>query len=376
MRLGLSRRAGVIMKTWISSHKRWIFALLLLAVPGLGAWRWFSAGSVPAHSLASSMIVLIIFLVGLLALLDWAAYSDSNDARKEFGFLQVALGADGRVSTSKTVGALWTLTFASALMTLTAMVWFGGLSVDESFGGDWDAYLILLGGPFAAAVMAKGITASKIKEDPASKTTNAAASGSSLPTANSTTETPKAADVVANDSGEISLVDTQYVVFSLVALCYFIGSFVRLLVNFASVSCAEGLTTASATACAQSITLPQIPPSILGLTSLAALTYVGNKAVQTSGIRLADTSPNPVKAGEEVTITVVNLVAQANKNNTTVLFRRGDEDAITAAPSSAVEHRRDGYSVIHVNAPAGAGSYRVIVVALESVSATTELTVE
>ena len=357
--------------------KRFGFAIVLVVVPFLAGLWWWNSGSARGQNLGGAMWVLTGFLVALLALLQWAAQKDQNANRVSLGYLQVTVGADGRVSTSKTIGALWTLTFATALVVLTAMVWFGGLSVEESFGDDWDSYLLLLGGPFAAAVLAKGITANKVGADPTAKTSTAAASGTALPTAVTTSDMPRTTDLVANDAGETSLADTQYVVFSFVALLYFLGSFIRLLVNYASKSCADGVTTASTAAeCVQGITLPQIPPSILGLTSLAALTYVGNKAVQTSGIRFAEISPNPVSPGGIVTIKVVNLTSRATRTNTSVIFKKGDDAAIPQAPSGDIVRGSDGFFSIPVNAPPEVGEYSVTVMTPETVSAMSNLTVK
>src|SRR5215208_693404 len=69
----------------------------------------------------------------------------------------LVVGKDHRVSTSKTVVFAWTVAVAFGLLSLIIAVWLGD-------HGPWDAqvkrglqeeYLLLLGGPFAAAILAK-----------------------------------------------------------------------------------------------------------------------------------------------------------------------------------------------------------------------------
>ena len=102
--------------------------------------------------------------------------------------------------------------------------------------------------------------------------------------------------------------------------------------------------------------LPQIPSALLGLTSLAALTYVGNKAVQTQGLGVVSFSPNPASPSNPVTAALANLPATATTANTTILALNtaGETQSISATavdttkntvdfPSPAV---KDTYSVI------------------------------
>lgn len=179
------------------------------------------------------------------------------------------LGADGRVSTGKTVVFFWTLTFAAALTLLAAQVCWGELTVAQGFGAgaSRDAYFLFLGGPFAAAVLAKGITAGRVSDDQTTKSSTSDRSDSALPTTN-VSRNATVADVVTDDSGSTDLVDVQYTIFSFVAIVYFIGAMAA---NAISYGRDPGHTNL--------IGLPEIPAALLGLTSLAALTYVGNKAV-------------------------------------------------------------------------------------------------
>ena len=205
--------------------------------------------------------------------------------RKKYGYLEVLIGADGFASTSKTAVWLWTLIFASTLIMLAGMVWWGGLSVDDAYGSDWDAYLLLLGGPFASAVLAKGITANKAETT--SLNTTSAASESAVGTAapaGSDTSGPKVTDLGKGNNGDGSMADTQYVIFTLVAMVYFVGSFVQRVIMYGNGD-------------AETIQLPPIPAALLGLTGLAALTYVGAKTTESSGLRLAQVHPGQAEAG-------------------------------------------------------------------------------
>ncbi len=73
--------------------------------------------------------------------------------------------------------------------------------------------------------------------------------------------------MVTNDAGGSDLVETQYVISSLVTMVYLLGALVRQLIGHAG---AEG---------AMGIGLSQVPAPLLGLRSLAALTCIGRKAV-------------------------------------------------------------------------------------------------
>lgn len=286
---------------------RWGGVILLVGVPmAWGLIKWQHKGAV-----ITSIIVFGIFWLLVLALLEWAGRSDVNPKRSKYGFVDVIIGADGRVSTSKTVVYVWTFVFASALVILTSMVIFGHLKPNQAFrtGSNWDAYLLLLGGPFASAVIAKGVVSYQTQQDPSAKSGTSATSATANTMSTTVEGQPSATDIVNGDSGSPSLVDTQYSTFSLIAILYFAGAFIANLDMYAA-----GTVTA-----AKSVWLPQIPSALLGLTSLAALTYVGNKAVQTQGLRVVSFSPNPTHPNSRVRAALVNLPATATQANTTIL---------------------------------------------------------
>jgi hypothetical protein len=301
---------------------RWVVAIILVGVPvGWGLAQWGNNGA-----LRVSLIVFAVFWVFVLALLEWAGRNDGNANRSKYGFIDVIIGADGRVSTSKTVAYVWTFVFASALVILTTMTVSGHLKAQQAFrtGSNWDAYLLLLGGPFASAVIAKGIVSYQTQQDSTSKSGTPAAAGTANTMSNIVAGQPSATDIVNGDSGSPSLLDTQYSIFSLVAIFYFAGRFIANLDKYA----AGGVTAEKAHF------LPQIPSALLGLTSLAALTYVGNKTVQNQGLRVVSFAPNPVGPSKSVKATLVNLSKKATKGNTSILMTDSTGKSLVIGPTT------------------------------------------
>lgn len=229
------------------------------------------------------------------------------------------------------------------------MAVFGYLKPQQAFrtGSNWDACLLLLGGPFASAVIAKGIVSYQTQQDPASKSGTAATAGTANTMSMTVAEPPSATDIVNGDSGAPSLVDTQYSIFSLIAILYFVGRFIANLDKYAT-----GAAIAD-----KARFLPQIPSALLGLTSLAALTYVGNKAVQTQGLRVVSFSPDPAPANSSVRATVVNPPATATKENTTIWITDGAGKTQEIGPT-AVDTTNN---TVNFKSPAAKGTYSVTI---------------
>jgi hypothetical protein len=340
---------------------RWLVALLLVGVPvtwGLVKWPHNRA-------LVASLIALAIFWALVLALLEWAGRNDQNDDRSKYGFIDVIIGTDGRVSTSKTVVYVWTFVFASALVIMTSMVVFGYLKPEQAFhtGSNWDAYLLLLGGPFASAVIAKGIVSYQTQQDPTSKSgTSATAGTANTMSTTVTTAQPSATDIVNGDSRTPSLVDTQYSIFSLIAILYFVGLFIGNLDKYA----------AGAVSADKAVWLPQIPSALLGLTSLAALTYVGNKAVQTQGLRVVSFSPDPAPANTPVRATLVNLSATATPATTTIWTT----DSAGVTQTRGVTAVDPANNTVTFQSPDKAGTYSVMIAEPDSFTGPVTLVVK
>jgi hypothetical protein len=317
---------------------------------------------------AASIMYLVVF--GILEYIG----SRGPANRAQFGWIALLLGADGRLSTSKTQAVLWTAILATVIVFLAGIVAFGPGNGPDLFNEThWEQYLVLLGGPFAAAVLAKFTTVTKIQSGTITKSLTPAASERALgtppasaaggavaggagagaagaggaaaapvvavagapavgaPPAAAAGPPAKAADAFSNDSGEIDIPDTQYLIFNLAAIAYF------LLVYFGQVFHDHtGLDR---------FVLPNIPSVLLGLTSASAATYVGYKASQREAPRLVSVTPQPATVGQLVNIVGTNLVPTgetAPKERTAVMVQslannENDNTAIVAPdPNSPV----------------------------------------
>jgi hypothetical protein len=177
------------------------------------------------------------------------------------------IGKDNRVSTSKLQVFIWTYVIAGALMSLVAATWVGpdtgfDALTDDNF--DFEPYLVLLGGPFAAAVLARVLVGSQVQSGEAAKPPGE----------------PSASQAVSNDDGNADLVDGQYLLFNFVALAFFLGAFVA--------DPTDGF--------------PDIPTLLYALTGASAAGYVSNKAI--AGLKPKVTSVYPARgaAGTEIEI--------------------------------------------------------------------------
>jgi hypothetical protein len=237
---------------------------------GLGSFLLLYAGDNPGSGeskLRAYGFALLTLLYVLLLL--WLAGRASNDHR---GLSYLIQGVDRRASTSKLQYVLWTFGVGFALAYIAARA---TLSETATFActqdvtkncvpaENWDAYLVLLGVPAATAVLAKGITASKVTDGTVQKTEAEAA---------------KPADVVTNDNGQADLADVQYLLFNVIAFAYVTVHFIK-----------NGV-------------LVDVPAILLGLTSAAAAAYVGNKSLQNDKPVIASVTPTVVAAGTAVTI--------------------------------------------------------------------------
>ena len=162
----------------------------------------------------------------------------------------LVIGTDNRVSTSKTVAAVWTTLLAGTLFAfVAAKLHHYPQALDKIMhSGLAGQYALLIGGPLGAAIASKGIVANQVKEkkithepeeEPAKRT--------------------EILQVVEGDGGQTDLGNFQYVLFNLVAVVYFAGTVIQ--------SPLSGL--------------PHIPDILLGLTRVAAAGYVTKKALPT-----------------------------------------------------------------------------------------------
>jgi hypothetical protein len=186
-------------------------------------------------------------------------------------FRGLLIGADNRWSTSKLQALMWTYAVLFGLLSLVLALAYGDSSGFDAqkASGLQEEYFVLLGGPFAAAVLAKYITTSKSDSGDADKTAEAT---STLDPATGIGQ------VVSDDSGRGDLGDTQYFAFNLVALLYFFVAFCPHLGGG----------------------LPDLPSLLVGLTGLSAATYVAKKAVVSATPTVTSVVPSRGKAGDPV----------------------------------------------------------------------------
>jgi len=152
-------------------------------------------------------------LVLMAALLVLGASRSAKNHRLSRGLRSVLAGGDNRLSTSKTMVLAWTVVVAwmlasVALYDLAANVPLGDLPVSND-------YLLLLGGPFASAVLAKQIVMTRLANGTISKPP--APDDAPL----------KLGDLVSSDAGDVDLVDLQYTTFNLIALAIVIWTFLN-----------------------------------------------------------------------------------------------------------------------------------------------------
>lgn len=151
------------------------------------------------------------------------------------------MGADRRLSTSKTVAMIWSAIVAFIVISLAFIArqetstWFV-----DTINNAPAVYLALLGGPFAAAVLAKikvstSIADGAVKED-----------GPGV---------PNLLNLITNDSEAADLYDFQYVLFNLVVMFVVLLAFIPKPANG----------------------FPPLPDFLGILTGGAALTYTVNK---------------------------------------------------------------------------------------------------
>jgi hypothetical protein len=189
----------------------------------------------------------------------------------------VLVGADNRISTSKTIAFAWTLVVAFMVITVGYVATgekLPGQFLTNTLGSADKLYLVLLGGPYAAAVLAKVAVANQTNSGTLQKTVG----------------TPSPLDIVANDSGATDLYDTQYTFFNLIVIIIVLALFLP--------SPAAGL--------------PAIPDFLAMLTGGAALTYTLNKAAGGNPAVLKDVIPASARVGSVVSIYGQNLAMPAD----------------------------------------------------------------
>jgi hypothetical protein len=191
----------------------------------------------------------------------------------------ILVGKDHRTSTSKTVVFAWTIAVAFGLLSLLVAVWLGDhdpwdAQVDR---GLQEEYLLLLGGPFAAAILAKY----------AATTQDDAKTDAPVGNAN-------ASQLVNDDEGNADLGDFQYVLFNLIALAFFFGDFIGDL--------SDGF--------------PALPAILTGLILTSTGGYAAKKLIAQAGPTMATVTPSSAAPDSDIQIFGANLDVPASVSAT------------------------------------------------------------
>jgi hypothetical protein len=236
------------------------------------------------------------------------------------------IGGDNRTSTSKATALLWTAVLLYFLVTLTLIFAthpdrYAGLIHRIS-----PLYLVLLGGPFAAAVLANGIVGGAVDSRTMQKSTAAK---------------PRVADVFSDDDGNTDLVDTQYILFNLLVAATVIAQFVH----------------------APGSGAPQIPDFLAVLTGVSAATYLANKGATVSkNLPTIDrVLPGSILAtvGGSVTVLGSNFVVQGDTTSPRVYINDAIEATVGTVAANSLHvaipaGQPRGHATITVRTPSGA----------------------
>ncbi|HEY3830980.1 MAG TPA: IPT/TIG domain-containing protein [Acidimicrobiia bacterium] len=197
------------------------------------------------------------------------------------------------------------------LVYFTALTWFGGEKglftsfldsgslTSNTSASAWASYLILLGGPFANLAIAKGMVTSKVSNGTLQKTV--ADDG-----------TVALRHAITDDNGDIDLVDTQYLLFNLVAITYVI----------------IGLATQNS--------LPVIPPLLLALTGTSAAAYTLNKALDQNAPTVNSIVPSSARAGDTVVINGSNFMPEDVNGRMPAVTIDGRQATVSHATDSQI----------------------------------------
>jgi hypothetical protein len=176
---------------------------------------------------------------------------------------------DNRTSTSKAIATAWTFLIAWGLLSaVVALV----LDADLRWPSLQEEYLLLLGGPFAAAILAKYATSTQVESKPDGEV------GESSP-----------AQLVTNDSGDADLGDFQYVVFNVIGMAYFLCQFIGEL--------ATGF--------------PDLPPTLTGLMLTSTGGYAAKKLLTQEVATLISVVPASAVQGGTADVFGTNLTVPA-----------------------------------------------------------------
>ncbi len=185
------------------------------------------------------------------------------------------VGTDDRVSTSKTAAALWTVVLIYIIASLALI--FGGQpdkykALIQSIS---PLYLVLLGGPLAAAVLAKSMVSGSVAAEQLQKGRG----------------TPSVTNLFSDDEGNTDLIDTQYIAFNVLVA-------VIVIIQFAG---------------HPGFGAPAIPDFLAALTGTSAAAYVANKALTTGNPpSITQVTPSQVRPEGQAILYGQNFMVQGD----------------------------------------------------------------
>ncbi len=218
----------------------------------------------------------------------------------------ILVGKDHRTSTSKTIAFAWTLAVAFGLLSLVVALVLGD---DDPWDtqikrGLQEEYLLLLGGPYAAAILAKYAAVQ-----------NETSTDAPVGEAN-------AQQLVNDDGGDADLGDFQYVLFSVIGLTFFFGDFVGDL--------AGGF--------------PELPALLTGLILTSTGGYAAKKLIAQTAPTLTSVLPSAAQPDAEIQVFGSNLAVPASASgsnhqmNASVLV--GSQTAVVTAHDLVLGNER------------------------------------
>jgi hypothetical protein len=246
----------------------------------------------PAGSFIGHQVAAAVILVVLIAVAAWVRRRRQRTAPEGERRGGLVMGWDRRLSTSKTMALAWTVVLAFMVVTIGLIAIQQGIryltsvfdspmtntnNPNDSLG----LYLVLLGGPYAAAVFAKFAVVSKVEDQRLQKIDG--------------TGRGSFADLVGDDTGTADLVDFQYTLFNLIGLVVVLGLFCP--------NPGQGL--------------PGIPAFLAVLLGGSALTYTVNKAAQSNAPTITGVFPQVARINESVAIVGTNLYLPADRKDNT-----------------------------------------------------------
>jgi hypothetical protein len=229
---------------------------------------------------AGTQVVAVAIAVGL-AIVAGLATKLRLSGQGRGGLL---MGWDRRASTSKTIAVIWTVLIAYMLLTLIFVAdSHTSTALRDTLNKAPDLYFVFLGGPYAAAVLAKiGVT----RNTQTGTLQKSDGSGVFNPL-----------DVIADDQGATDLYDFQYTIFNLVAM-------IAVVIAFASHP-GRGF--------------PQLPDFLAVLTGGSAFVYTANKVTGRNPPSVASVSPDSARVRDWVTIDGANLFEKDASSGSTII---------------------------------------------------------